>query len=56
MKFCKLFRFFNHTLQNQKRRKFSLLRNKQPPKVFCEKGVLKNFPIFTGKYLYWSPF
>ena len=30
---------------------------KQPPDVFCEKKVfLKNFAIFTGKYLYWSLF
>ena len=24
---------------------------KQPPEVFCEKGVLKNFAKFTGKHL-----
>ena len=24
---------------------------KQPPKVFCEKGVLKNFRDFKGKHL-----
>ena len=29
---------------------------KQPPKVFCKKGVLKNFAILTGKHLYWSLF
>ena len=26
---------------------------KQPP-VFCNKAVLKDFAIFTGKYLRWS--
>ena len=26
------------------------------PKVFCEKGVLRNFLTFTGKYLYQSLF
>ena len=29
---------------------------KQPPKVFCKKGVLKNFAHFTGKHLCWSLF
>ena len=29
---------------------------KQPPEVFFEKGVLKNFENFAGKHLYWSPF
>ena len=29
---------------------------KQPPEVFCKKGVLKNFKIFTGKHLWWSLF
>ena len=28
----------------------------QPPEVFCEKDVLKNFASFTGKYLCWSLF
>ena len=27
---------------------------KQPPEVFFEKGVLKNFANFTGKHLCWS--
>ena len=27
---------------------------KQPPEVFFEKGVLKNFVNLTGKHLYWS--
>ena len=26
------------------------------PEVFCKKGVLKNFAIFTGKHLCWSLF
>ena len=26
------------------------------PEVFCSKGVLKNFAIFTGKHLYWNLF
>ena len=25
---------------------------KQPPEVFCEKGVLRKFTKFTGKHLY----
>ena len=29
---------------------------KQPPKVFYKKAVLKNFAIFTGKHLCWSLF
>ena len=29
---------------------------KHPPEVFCEKGVLKNFAKFTGKYLSQSLF
>ena len=29
---------------------------KQPPEVFHKKGVLKNFPIFTGKHLCWRLF
>ena len=31
------------------------LRNSRP-EVFCEKGFLKNFPIFTGKHLWQSFF
>ena len=26
------------------------------PEMFCKKGVLKNFAIFTGKHLCWSLF
>ena len=29
---------------------------RQPPEVFCKKGVLKNFANFTGKHLCWSIF
>ena len=29
---------------------------KQPPEVFCEKGVLRNFAKFTGKHLCLSLF
>ena len=29
-------------------------RWKQPPEMFCKKGVLKNLTNFTGKHLYWS--
>ena len=29
---------------------------KQPPEVFCKKGVLKKFTNFTRKQLYWSLF
>ena len=28
-----------------------MLAQKQPPEVFCKKGVLKNFVKFTGKHL-----
>ena len=31
-----------------------LIMQKQPPKGFYKKAVLKNFAIFTGKYLCWS--
>ena len=34
----------------------SLKQQKQPPKVFRKKGVLKNFAIFTRKHLCWSLF
>ena len=29
---------------------------KQPPEVFCKKGVLKKFPNFTRKHRYWNLF
>ena len=29
---------------------------KQPPQVFCKKGVLRDFAKFTGKHLCYSPF
>ena len=29
---------------------------KQPPEVFCKKGVLKNSTNFTGKHLCWGLF
>ena len=33
--------------------KVKLLKiQKQPPDVFCKKGVLRNFAKFTGKHLY----
>ena len=32
------------------------IAQKQPPEVFYKKAVLKNFTIFTGKYLCWSFF
>ena len=31
-------------------------RQKQSPKLFCKKAVLKNFAIFTGKHLCWCLF
>ena len=31
-------------------------RQKQPPGVFCKKGVLRNLAKFTGKHLYLSLF
>ena len=30
---------------------FAMNNKKQPPEMFHEKAVLKNFSIFTGKYL-----
>ena len=33
-----------------------LAHQKQPPEVLYKKAVLKNFPIFTGKHLWWSFF
>ena len=36
----------------QKFHELSFICNqKQPPEVFCEKGVLRNFAKFTGKHL-----
>ena len=29
---------------------------RQPPDIVCKKAVLKNFAIFTRKYLFWSFF
>ena len=31
-------------------RKFRENVQKQPPEIFCKKGVLKNFAKFTGNY------
>ena len=31
-------------------------KKEHPPEVFCEKGVLRNFPKFTGKHLCQSLF
>ena len=33
-----------------------MAKQKQPSSVFAEKGVLKNFTIFTRKHLCWSLF
>ena len=33
-----------------------IILQKQPPKVFYKKCVLKNFAIFTGKHLCWTLF
>ena len=33
-----------------------ILCQKQPPEVFCKKGVLRNFSKFTGKHLCQSLF
>ena len=35
---------------------FSEKLQKQAPELFYKKTVLKNFAIFTGKYLFWSLF
>ena len=34
----------------------SVNHQKQPPEVFCKKGVLRNFAYFTGKHLCQSLF
>ena len=36
--------------------KIRVKRQKQPLKLFCKKGVLRNFANFTGKHLCWSLF
>ena len=36
--------------------KIRVKRQKQPLKLFCKKGVLRNFANFTGKHLCWSFF
>ena len=36
--------------------KWTGLKKKQPPEVFCKNGVLRNFAKFTGKHLYHSLF
>ena len=33
-----------------------IFQQKQPPELFCKKGVLKNFGKFAGKQLCWSLF
>ena len=43
---------FTEGMLNVKDFDFVLEIEKQPPEVFCEKGVLRNFTKFTGKYLY----
>ena len=40
----------------EKSRKIIFQFQKQPPYVFCNKNVLRNFSKFTGKHLYQSPF
>ena len=42
---------FNFTLKLS-----SCLRQKQPPEVFCKKGVIRNLAKFTGKHLCQSLF
>ena len=32
------------------------MTKKQLPEVFCERGILKKFAVFTGKKLCWSVF
>ena len=34
--------------------KLLVYSQKQPPEVFCKKGVLENFANFKGKHLCWS--
>ena len=36
--------------------RFAKTLQKQPPELFCEKGVLRNFTKFTGKHLHQSLF
>ena len=44
-----VYKFSIITVKNLRKGKFQKNRR-------CSKGVLKNFAIFTGKYLYWSLF
>ena len=46
--FQKKFVFFNLVLQQ--------MNNHSRPKVFCKKGVLRNFAKFTGEHKYQSFF
>ena len=50
----KILYLFNHFLLEQKR--FGTINRSSRPEVFCEKGVLRNFAKFTGKYLCQSLF
>ena len=41
-------------IQSSFESKFGSSHQKQPPDVFCKKGVLKDFTKFTGKHLFQS--
>ena len=41
-------------IQSSFESKFGSSHRKQPPDVFCKKGVLKDFTKFTGKHLFQS--
>ena len=45
---------FGQITSTFKKKPLSFRRSR--PEVFCEKGVLRNFTIFTGNCLCWSPF
>ena len=38
-------------IRNLKQQMFTMKNKKQPAEVFYKKAVLKNFSVFTGKYL-----
>ena len=54
------FYILNISVQTVPKRIFPLgycsYEKKQPPEVFCKKGVFKSFANFTGKHFDWSLF
>ena len=59
--FSKYFEKINRNVENKNPVDYSMTEEivflqKQPPEVFCKKGVFRNFAKFTGKHLYQSHF